>query len=182
MLKDFEVFDNRLIILYILQNANRPLTLNQIAIFCEEFDDITYIDICTYIDSLKSSNYVYEKIEDENVLYSLTELGINTLNELLELVPGVNLYNIKKLINKNNVEIKTEYSINTNIIPIKKDEYKVSCFIKDGNDEMINITMYAGTKEQAKNISANWNENAEEIYTKLLELMTNNKNNRVENK
>ena len=40
---------------------------------------------------------------------------------------------------------------------------------------MINITLYAGTKEQAKNISTNWSENAEEIYIKLLELMTNNK-------
>lgn len=175
MAKDIEIFDNRLIILYILQNAKRPLTLNQIVTFCEEFDDITYIDICMYIDSLKKSNYIYEKIENENVLYAPTETGLNTLNELLELIPGVDLYNIKKLVNKNYVEVNTEYSINTNIIPIKADEYKVSCFIKDGNDEMINITMYAGTKEQARNISNNWSENAEEIYTKLLELMTNNK-------
>ncbi len=175
MAKDIEIFDNRLIILYILQNAKRPLTLNQIVTFCEEFDDITYIDICMYIDSLKKSNYIYEKIENENILYAPTETGLNTLNELLELIPGVDLYNIKKLVNKNYVEVNTEYSINTNIIPIKADEYKVSCFIKDGNDEMINITMYAGTKEQARNISNNWSENAEEIYTKLLELMTNNK-------
>ena len=176
MAKDLEIFDNRLIILYILQNAKRPLTLNQIVTFCEEFDDITYIDICMYIDSLKKSNYIYEKIESENILYSPTEIGLNTLNELLELIPGVDLYNIKKLVNKNYVEVNTEYSINTNIIPIKADEYKVSCFIKDGNDEMINITMYAGTKEQARNISNNWSENAEEIYTKLLELMTKNNN------
>ena len=176
MAKDIEIFDNRLIILYILQNAKRPLTLNQIVTFCEEFDDITYIDICMYIDSLKKSNYIYEKIESENILYSPTEIGLNTLNELLELIPGVDLYNIKKLVNKNYVEVNTEYSINTNIIPIKADEYKVSCFIKDGNDEMINITMYAGTKEQARNISNNWSENAEEIYTKLLELMTKNNN------
>ena len=176
MAKDLEIFDNRLIILYILQNAKRPLTLNQIVTFCEEFDDITYIDICMYIDSLKKSNYIYEKIENENILYAPTETGLNTLNELLELIPGVDLYNIKKLVNKNYVEVNTEYSINTNIIPIKADEYKVSCFIKDGNDEMINITMYAGTKEQARNISNNWSENAEEIYTKLLELMTKNNN------
>ncbi len=177
MSKDIEIFDNRLIILYILQNAKRPLTINQIVTFCEEFDDITYIDICSYIDSLKKSNYIYEIYEDENVLYSPTETGINTLNELLELIPGVDLYNIKKIINKNDVEVKTEYSINTNIIPIKSDEYKVSCYIKDGNDEMINITMYAGTKEQAKNISVHWSENAEEIYTKLLKLMTSDKDN-----
>ncbi|CCZ56449.1 putative uncharacterized protein [Clostridium sp. CAG:1219] len=102
----------------------------------------------------------------------LTDLGISTLTELLELIPGVDLYNLKKMINKNTVKIKTDYSIGTNIIPIKSDEYKISCYIKDGTDELINITMYAGTKDQAKNISKNWSENSEKIYTKLLSLMT----------
>lgn len=172
MSKDLKIFDNKLIVLYILENAKIPLSITQIVKYCEDFEDITYFDICTYLDSLKSSNYIQETYNEGNILYSPTELGNSTLNELLELVPGVNLYNLKKLINKNAIEIKTDYSIDTTIIPIKSDEYKVSCYIKDGNDEMINITMYAGTKEQAKNISKNWNENAEEIYTKLLELMT----------
>lgn len=153
-----------------------PLSITQIVKFCEYFDDITYIDVCTYLDNLKSSNYITEQLNEGNILYLPTELGSNTLKELLELVPGVNLYNLKKLINKNVVQVKTDYSIDTNIFPLKSDEYKVSCYIKDGNDEMVNITMYAGTKEQAKNISKNWNENAEEIYTKLLELMTRNNN------
>ena len=170
--KDLKIFDNKLIVLYILENAHMPLSITQIVKFCEDFDDITYFDICTYLDNLKSSNYIKEILNEGNILYVPTELGSNTLNELLELVPGVNLHNLKKLINKNAIEVKTDYSIDTTIIPIKSDEYKVSCYIRDGNDEMVNITIYAGTKAQAKNISKNWNENAEEIYTKLLDLMT----------
>ena len=46
-----------------------------------------------------------------------------------------------------------KYTVDTNILPIKEEEYKVSCYIKDGIDELINITMYAGTKEQAKKIA-----------------------------
>ena len=106
------------------------------------------------------------------MLYSPTKEGVITLRELLELIPGVNLYNLKKMVNKNMVEVKTEYAIDTNIIPIKDGEFKVSCYIKDGNDELINITMYAGDKEQAKNISKNWANNSEKIYTTLLEMMT----------
>ena len=172
MSKDLKIFDNKLIVLYILENAHVPLNITQILKFCEDFDDITYFDICTYLDNLKNSNYIEEILNDGNTFYLPTELGSNTLRELLELVPGVNLYNLKKLMDKNKAEIKTDYSIDTNIIPIKSDEYKIFCYIKDGNDEMINITLYAGTKEQAKNISKNWNENAEEIYSKLLKLMT----------
>lgn len=172
MTKDLEIFDNKIIVLYILDNSGKALTINQIAKFCEEFDDITYFDICGYVESLKSSSYIDEKHEDGNILYELTDSGTSTLKELLELIPGVNLYNLKKMINKNMVEVKTEYEIDTTIIPIKTDEFKVSCYIKDGNDELINISLYAGNKEQAKNISKNWSQNAEEIYTKLLEMIT----------
>lgn len=172
MAKDLELFDNKIIVLYILDTNSKALSIDQIAKFCEDFDDITYFDICAYIEDLKTSNYIKEIIQDGSLLYEITENGILTLRELLELIPGVNLYNIKKIINKNMVKIKTDYSIDTVIIPIKSEEFKVSCYIKDGNDELVNITIYAGNKNQAKNISKNWSENAETIYSKLLEMMT----------
>lgn len=172
MSRDLNLFDNKIIILYVLENSAKSLTVNQIAKFCEEFDDITYFDICYYVQDLKDNKYIEEQVIENKALYNITEHGTNTLNELMELIPGVNLYNLKKMINKNIVQIKTSYSIDTKILPLKNDEFKISCYIKDGIDEMINITLYAGSKEQAKNIAKNWNNDAEHIYSKLLEMMT----------
>lgn len=172
MTNESKIFDSKIIVLYILDIAGKPLSIDQIVKFCEEFDDITYFDICSYIDSLKTSNYIDENLEENTMIYSLNDLGRATLKELLELIPGVNLHNIKKMINKNITKVKTDFSIDTTILPIKDDEYKVSCYIKDGNDELINITLYAGSKEQAKNIAKNWDEKAEEIYNQLLKSMT----------
>ena len=172
MTNESKIFDSKIIVLYILDIAGKPLSIDQIVKFCEEFDDITYFDICSYIDSLKTSNYIDENLEENTMIYSLNDLGRATLKELLELIPGVNLHNIKKMINKNITKVKTDFSIDTTILPIKADEYKVSCYIKDGNDELINITLYAGSKEQAKNIAKNWDEKAEEIYNQLLKAMT----------
>lgn len=172
MTNESKIFDSKIIVLYILDIAGKPLSIDQIVKFCEEFDDITYFDICSYIDSLKTSNYIDENLEENTMIYSLNDLGRATLKELLELIPGVNLHNIKKMINKNITKVKTDFSIDTTILPIKDDEYKVSSYIKDGNDELINITLYAGSKEQAKNIAKNWDEKAEEIYNQLLKAMT----------
>lgn len=177
--KDIEFFDNKIIILYILSNSSKPLNIDQIVKLCEEFDDITYFDICSYIDDLKRNNYVREIIDESTSSYVVTEIGENVLNELLELIPGLDLHNLKKIIDKNMTDVKRDYSIDTIIIPIKSDEYKVSCYIKDGIEELINITMYAGTKDQAKNISRNWKSNSEEIYTKILEYMTNDNENNI---
>lgn len=172
MFKNIEIFDKRILVLYILDIAKKSLTVDQIASFCGDFDDITYFDICEYIQNLTNNNYIEEYSEDDVVLYRLTSQGTLILQELLELVPGVNLYNLKKIISKNMVSVKTEYSIGSNVIPVKSDEYKISCYIKDGNDELVNVTIYAGNKENVKNIAKNWQENSEKIYSELLKMMT----------
>ena len=84
------------------------------------------------------------------------------------------MHNLKKLINKNLQSVKTDSDVGTIIIPISDDEMKVSCYIKDGNNELINISLYATSKEQAKNIAKNWNENSEDIYNEILKMITKN--------
>ena len=169
---DLEIFDNKIIILYILEKNSKPLSVEQIAKFCEDFDDITYFDICTYIQELKSNEYIEEIYTESNgSSYVITASGLSTLQELLELIPGVNLHNIKKIISKNIVKAKTDFSIDNVVVPVN-DAFKVTCTIKEDKDEIVSITMYAANKDHARNITRNWNNNAEEIYDKLLEMMT----------
>jgi len=157
----------------LLKEVSKPLTAEQISNLCSEFEDITYIDVCVFIDSLRNSNYLTETYENNKVLYSLTDAGTDILSELIELVPGVNLLNIKNILKNSFEDYKQDYDIDAIILPIKEDEYKVNCYIKDGNDELINFTIYAGDKENAKKISANWKNNADDLYGKIIELMTN---------
>lgn len=172
-MQNTDIFDKRLLILLLLKESNHELSLEQISNLCSEFEDITYIDICMYIDSLKNSNYIEEMYESNKTYYTLTPAGEEILSELIELVPGINLLNIKNILKDSFEDYKQNYEVDTLILPIKEDEYKVSCYIKDGNDELINLTIYAGDKETAKNISNNWKENADDLYGKIIELMTN---------
>lgn len=172
MFENLEIFDKRILVLYILDIARKSLTVDQIVSFCSDFDDITYFDICEYLQSLKTNNYIEEYTQDYITLYRLTNQGVLILQELLELIPGVNLYKLKKVLSKNMISVNTEYSIGSTVIPVKSDEYKISCYIKDGNDELLNITIYAGNKDNVREISKNWQENSEKIYGELLKMMT----------
>ena len=169
---EMDIFDKRLIVLFVLKESKTGLTTEQISKLCSEFDDITYIDICMYIDSLKNSGYIQEAYENGKCIYTLTDSGLDILNELIELVPGISLLNMKNILKEKMEDYKQDYEVDTIILPIKADEYKVSCFIQDGNDELINLTIYAGDKENAKKISNNWKQNADELYGKIIELMT----------
>ncbi len=171
-MQEMDIFDKRLIVLFVLKESKVNLTIEQISKLCSEFEDITYIDICMYIDSLKNSGYIQETYENNKSVYVLTDSGLDILNELIELIPGMSLLNMKNILKEKMDDCKQDYSIDTLILPIKKDEYKVSCYIQDGNDELINLTIYAGDKENAKKISNNWKHNAEVLYSKIIELMT----------
>lgn len=167
-----EIFDNKLIVLLIIKESKRPLNIEQISKLCSDFDDITYFDVCIYVDNLKNSGYIDVIVQDEKPFYALTFQGSDVLDELIELVPGVNLFNVKNLLKNQLSSLKQDYEIDTIITPIKADEYKVNCYIKEGTDELINVAMYAGDKDNAKKISNHWKENAYDIYSKILELMT----------
>lgn len=172
MSDNFEFFDKKFIILLVLNESNSSLTLEQIVKMCSDFESITYFDICEYIDTLKSNGHVSEITENNTKYYTLTDAGRLTLEELIELIPGISMHNIKKMLSKQMNEIKKNYEIGSQIIPIKHGEYKIACYIRDGNDELLNITLYAGDMENAKNISKNWQNDANNIYIKIIELMT----------
>lgn len=172
MTDNFEFFDKKFIMLLVLEESNSSLSIDQIAKMCSDFEDITYFDICEYVDSLVKSGHIKESYDNSTKFFSLTDYGNSTLEELVELIPGISMHNIKKILSKQINEIKKNYEIGSQIIPIKHGEYKIACYIKDGNDELLNITLYAGDIDNAKHISKNWESDANNIYIKIIEMMT----------
>ena len=108
-MQDMEIFDKRLIVLFVLKESKTLLSTEQISKLCSEFDDITYIDICMFIDSLKNSNYITETYENGKSVYSITDSGLEILTELIELVPGISLLNMKNILKEKMEDYKQDY-------------------------------------------------------------------------
>lgn len=183
MFKNLKIFDNRILILYIIQTTSADLQLNQIASICSDFDDVTYFDVCEYVQNLIFNGYIYSiesqdfNGEDETYsIYKLTKLGETTLKELLELVPGVDLFKLKTIVNEkvsNNKNKSLNLSVGTKILPLKNDDFKVSCYIKEDNADLINISLYGSNKDETANIVKNWENNYMDVYNNIIEKMTN---------
>lgn len=169
---DTDIFDKKLIVLFLLKETASNLTIEQMTKLTNELEDITYIDICDYVESLLKSGYIMERIQDNKRFFELTITGANILNELIELIPGLNWLNITKILKKQMSGYNKNYEVDTKIIPVRGDNFKVSCYIKDNIDELINLTLFVGDKENAKNTIKRWNENADEIYEKIIKLMS----------
>ena len=191
MFKNLKIFDNRILVLYIIKSAKTDLTLNQIAGICLDFDDITYFDVCDFVYNLLSNNYIYMKDLQTNLtipnddfskkdvsvkaVYKLTDLGISTLNQLLELIPGANLYVLKNIIEKKYTIVKNDslnLAIGSKVDPLNNDNYKIACYIEENGSELINISLYGSNQLETANIAKNWNENASDIYNYILDKVT----------
>ena len=101
--KDLQVFDNKIIVLYILSNSAKPLGITQIVKLCEEFDDITYlfspfgiIMICIFLEIIyriynltKRKKEKTEKYIKIDITIHLIELIALALYEIIFLINGI---------------------------------------------------------------------------------------------
>ena len=55
--------------------------------------------------------------------------------------------------------------------PLSEREFSVRCKIVENNITIFDLQAHAGSREQAKKIVDNWNNNATEIYPSILELL-----------
>ena len=70
-------------------------------------------------------------------------------------------------------EIADEESISAEYIPESENDYTVKCKIVENNKTIFEVKIFAGSNEQARNISDNWRKNAKEIYPKIMNLLNN---------
>ena len=88
------------------------------------------------------------------------------------MIPGILKLQVDNNLKENLDSIEDKYSVSSDYTPIDENHFTVKCKIVENNNIMFETQIYTGSKEQAKTIVDNWNNNAEEIYPKILELLT----------
>ena len=66
-----------------------------------------------------------------------------------------------------------EKSIVAEYTPLSENHYTIVCKVVDNNETVFEIKTFAGSREQAKEIVDNWQNNANEIYPEILGILTN---------
>ena len=67
--------------------------------------------------------------------------------------------------------IEEESSVIAEFIPKNENNYTIKCKIIENNETIFEVKTFAGSRERAKRIVNNWNENAKSIYPKILNLL-----------
>ena len=113
---------------------------------------------------------IFTKDEEESVLRITTE-GKNALSLTQDILPGLLKLKADNVFKKELSSITEESSIVAEFIPKNENDYTVKCKIIENNETIFEVKTFAGSRERAKKIVDNWNNNASKIYPQILDIL-----------
>ncbi|MDY5985968.1 DUF4364 family protein [Sporofaciens sp. SGI.106] len=162
----------KLIVLYMLNKVDFPLTNSQISEFILDKGYTTYFKLQQAISELIESGFIKEEAAHNRTFFHLTEDGAETLvffknNISPAIQDDINRFLQEKQYDlKNETAVKADYYRNTNM------EYSVRCQVMENELPLIDLTITVPTEAEAEAVVSNWNKKNQEIYalimTKLL--------------
>lgn len=169
---DKNLAEGKVLILYILNKIGKPVTNEALLKVVCTLTDMNYFYFQQFLLDLVDSGYVLYYSNGDEMVYSVTPEGKETLNLTIDIIPGIRKLRIDSNLKDNLDKVEEEISITADFIPHSESEYSVRCKVVENSVTMFEIITFAGSREHAKQIADNWKENATEIYPQILELLT----------
>lgn len=158
----------KLIILYMLQRVDFPLTNSQISEFILDKGYTTYFKLQQALSELLDANLIQEENIHKRTLYQLTEEGNQSILFFRNKISKPILEDIDHYLKEKQLELKNEASIKANYFLNTNHEYSVQCQVIENSVPLIDLTVAVPTEEAAEHVVNNWNRNNQEIYALIM--------------
>lgn len=159
----------RLMVLYMLDKVDFPLTNTQITNFILEKDYTTYFTIQQTFSELLDSELIVAESTHNNTLYRITEEGQQALAFFSNKISDGIKQDILDYFKENRIELKNETSIIADYYKTTANDYAVRCQMKNGEHALIDLTINVPSREQAVAVCKNWSEQSEKIFALLMD-------------
>lgn len=171
-----ELAENKLLLLYILKELNRPISNTQLTEIVLENNLINYFTLQQYISELDSSEFIrYEDISEKKLIV-LTKKGENVLSFFKDRISPSKISILTKYISDKIELIKKELTIHSDYTIIKDDNFVVELKAIEDTLPLIDLKITVPSKKQATILCSKWQENPSEIYNKIINILFNETN------
>lgn len=158
----------KLIVLYMLNKLDFPLTNGQISEFILDKGYTTYFTLQQAISEMVEAGFIREESTHNRTLYHLTEEGTNTIHYFKNNISPAIQEDIDNFFAEKRYDLKNEVSVKADYYPNRNSEYSVRCQIIENGAPMIDLTISVPTEEEAETVANNWNQKNQEIYAQIM--------------
>ena len=161
----------RLIVLQLLNQSAQPLTNTQITSFMLETDYTSYFTVQQTLYDLCSSELIVSESTRGNMIYHITDEGKKTLEFFHDKISDAIKADIDLFLSENGSRLESESTALCDYYKTSDGKYKTHLVIRSNNENLFDLTIDVGTKEQAQALCANWKSQHTEAYFRLMELL-----------
>ena len=155
---------HKLIILYMLNKVNFPLTNSQLSDFFLTKNYTTYFKLQENIKELNSNDLISQETVMNTTYYHITSDGSQTLGYFVNKIPSDIVDDIDKYLMENKYELRNEVGTIADYYKSTNSDYIVHCQVKEGEGILIEINISVPTKEEASSMCNQWKDASQEIY------------------
>lgn len=154
----------KLIVLYMLQKVDFPLTNSQISEFVLDRGYTTYFTLQSVLSELNESEMIHQETIRNCSYYTLTEAGEEALHYFQNRVSPSIRGDIDQYLRENKMQLRDEVSIIADYYKNTAEEYSVRCVVKEKYANPIELTVSVPDEAQAKVVCRNWKQKCQKIY------------------
>ncbi len=162
----------KIIILYMLEKVNFPLSNNQITNFFLDHGYTSYFHVQQTINELLESKLMEEKKQGTSTCYQTTEEGRTTLSYFEKKISDEIREEINTYLKENDYEMRNANSIKAEYYRTPEQEYVVQCQVREKKTILINLELTVPTEDIAKSFCSHWTKKNQEIYAYLMETLS----------
>ncbi|MBE5958560.1 MAG: DUF4364 family protein [Lachnospiraceae bacterium] len=165
----------KLIILYMLNKVNFPLTNAQISAFFLENDYTNYFSLQQSISDLDDKGFIFSEAIRNTSYYHLTSEGRQTIEYFENKIPNRIIDDIDIFLISNKYELRNEVGTLSDYYRSSNGEYIVHCQVKESNTILIELNLSVPTKEAASYMCSRWKDASADIYKFTINNLMNSK-------
>ena len=167
--------ENKVLILYILNQIPDGIIEDGLFKIITTINNVNYFYFKQVLTDLLDTKLVgiFTKEEEEDVL-KITSEGTNALSLTEDVLPGILKLKADNVFKKELSSIANETSVIAEFTPKNENDYTIKCKIVENNETIFEVKTFAGSRDRAKRIVDNWNQNASKIYPKILDILLDN--------
>lgn len=158
----------KLIVLYMLDKVDFPLTTSQISEFILDKGYTTYFKLQEALSEMVDSGLLKVETTHNRTLYHLTENGKETIQFFKNKISTAIRNDINGFLKEKQYDLKEEVAVKSNYYRNTNHEYEVRCQIVENGYSLIDLKLVIPTEVEAETIANNWTGKCQEIYTSIL--------------
>ena len=156
-----DMMDVKVLVLFVAQRANSPLTTQEIYELCYQDECLSYFDVCTAVPEMVATGHLKE-LDGER--YEITEKGRETATLTEDSIAYTVRQRAENAVTRFNRQIRRSSFVKTQVISREGGDFSVILSLDDETSNLMTLELMAPDQRQAVRLSRLFEKKAEDVY------------------